>query len=68
MTPGTRDDRGAGAFGEVRHGPAGGPGPAAPGPRPPRTIIFSITLTGIMANTLISPAIPDILDDLGIGA
>lgn len=31
-------------------------------------IIFAITLTGIMANTLISPAIPDILDDLGIGA
>lgn len=68
VTPGARDDQGAEAFGEVRHGPAGGPGPAPPGPRPPRTIIFSITLTGIMANTLISPAIPDILDDLGIGA
>ncbi|MDP8987060.1 MAG: MFS transporter [Actinomycetota bacterium] len=29
-------------------------------------MIFGITVTGIMANTLIAPAIPDILGDLGI--
>ena len=29
-------------------------------------MIFAITVTGIMANTLIAPAIPDILGDLGI--
>ena len=29
-------------------------------------MIFVITITGIMANTLIAPAIPDILTDLGV--
>ena len=29
---------------------------------PPLPLIFSITITGILANTLIGPAIPDILD------
>ncbi len=29
-------------------------------------LIFAITVTGIMANTLIAPAIPDILADLGV--
>jgi len=29
-------------------------------------LIFAITVTGIMANTMIAPAIPDILDDLGV--
>ncbi|CAN5807425.1 MFS transporter [soil metagenome] len=29
-------------------------------------MIFAITVTGIMANTMIAPAIPDILDDLGV--
>ncbi|MCP3911976.1 MAG: MFS transporter, partial [Actinomycetia bacterium] len=38
-------------------------GPA--GSRPPLWLIFSITVTGIMANTLISASIPDILDDFG---
>src|SRR5690554_781086 len=39
-------------------------------PRPERRLsmwlIASITITGILANTLIYPAIPDILEDLGI--
>ena len=30
--------------------------------RPPTTMIFSITVTGILTNTLIGPGIPDILD------
>ncbi len=33
--------------------------------RPPLQLIFAITLTGILNNTLITPAIPDILADLG---
>jgi MFS family permease len=31
--------------------------------RPPLIFIFTVTLTGILNNTLISPAIPDILDE-----
>jgi MFS family permease len=31
--------------------------------RPPLVFIFTVTLTGILNNTLISPAIPDILDE-----
>jgi MFS transporter, ACDE family, multidrug resistance protein len=34
--------------------------------RPPLAFIFAITLTGILNNTLITPALPDILDDLGV--
>jgi MFS transporter, ACDE family, multidrug resistance protein len=37
---------------------------------PPRTLlvlIFAVTATGIMGNSLIAPLIPDILDDLDIG-
>ena len=30
-------------------------------------VITAVTVTGILGNTLISPAIPDILDDFGIG-
>jgi len=30
-------------------------------------LILSITATGIMGNTLLAPAIPDILDDFGVG-
>lgn len=33
--------------------------------RPPLAFIFTVTLTGILSNTLITPAIPDILDDFG---
>ena len=29
---------------------------------PPLPLIFSVTVTGILANTLVGPAIPDILD------
>jgi predicted MFS family arabinose efflux permease len=30
-------------------------------------LIFAVTLTGILGNSLIAPALPDILDDFGIG-
>lgn len=30
-------------------------------------LIFAVTLTGILGNTLIAPAVPDILDDFGVG-
>jgi predicted MFS family arabinose efflux permease len=33
---------------------------------PPVWLIFSITVTGILANTMLSPVIPDVLDDLGV--
>jgi ACDE family multidrug resistance protein len=33
--------------------------------RPPVVFIFTVTLTGILNNTLVTPAIPDILDELG---
>jgi MFS family permease len=33
--------------------------------RPPLVLIFVVTLTGILNNTLVSPAIPDILDEFG---
>ncbi len=36
--------------------------------RPPVVFIFTVTLTGILNNTLVTPAIPDILDDLGEAA
>ena len=32
---------------------------------PPLPLIFSVTITGILANTLVGPAIPDILDAFG---
>ncbi|HSJ29426.1 MAG TPA: MFS transporter [Acidimicrobiia bacterium] len=34
--------------------------------RPPLGFIFAVTLTGILNNTLITPALPDILTDLGV--
>jgi len=36
--------------------------------RPPRLLIFAITITGILNNTLLGPSIPDILDDFGRGS
>ncbi len=30
-------------------------------------LIFAVTLTGILGNTLIAPAVPDILDQFGVG-
>jgi ACDE family multidrug resistance protein len=38
-------------------GPASGTGPS-----PSLALIFTVTITGILANTLVGPAIPDILD------
>ena len=35
--------------------------------RPPFVVVVAITLTGIMANTLVTPATPDIVDDFGVG-
>ncbi|MGQ0432695.1 MAG: MFS transporter [Microthrixaceae bacterium] len=37
-------------------------GPTGRRTRPPLPLIFSITVTGILANTLVGPAIPDILE------
>ncbi len=34
--------------------------------RPPLVFIFAVTLTGILNNTLVTPAIPDILRDFGV--
>lgn len=34
--------------------------------RPPLVFIFTVTLTGILNNTLVTPAIPDILADLAV--
>lgn len=36
--------------------------------RPPLTFIFTVTLTGILSNTLVTPAIPDILADFKVSA
>lgn len=33
--------------------------------RPPLTFIFTVTITGILSNTLVTPAIPDILAEFG---
>ena len=50
-------------------GSSGSVAPAeAPLPAPPFALILAITLTGIMANTLVTPATPDIVADLGVGA
>ena len=34
--------------------------------RPPLAFIYTVTLTGILSNTLVTPAIPDILADFGL--
>lgn len=36
--------------------------------RPPLPFIFAVTLTGILNNTLVTPALPDILEDLGVSS
>jgi len=36
--------------------------------RPPLVFIFTVTLTGILSNTLVTPAIPDILAEFGLPA
>ena len=46
--------------------PGGSSGPSSsPGP-PPFGLILSITVTGIMSNVLITPALPEIVADLGV--
>lgn len=47
--------------------PGGSSGSVAPAVRPPFGLILSITLTGIMGNTLVTPATPDIVAGLGGG-
>ncbi len=34
--------------------------------RPPLPLIYALTITGVLANTLVAPVVPDILDDLGV--
>ena len=46
-------------------GSSGSLAPAGAAP-PPFAIVIAITLTGIMANTLVTPATPDIVDDFGV--
>lgn len=41
-------------------------GPSGSVAPPPFAIVIAITLTGIMANTLVTPATPDIVDDFGV--
>lgn len=36
--------------------------------RPPIALIFAVTLTGILNNTLVTPAVPDILDEFDLPA
>jgi MFS transporter, ACDE family, multidrug resistance protein len=46
------------------------PGPdasAVPSRRPPFLLLAAVTITGILANTLVSAPLPDILDDFGKG-
>lgn len=40
---------------------------SAPG-RPPRLLIYAITVTGILNNTVLVPSLPDIVDDFGAGS
>ena len=58
------------APGETGDAPAARPSRAAltdRADRPARSLIFGITVTGILSNTLITPAIPDIIDHFDVG-
>ena len=50
--------------------PAGSSGLGAPGTGrrapPPLALVLAVTLTGIMGNVLVIPALPDIAEDLGV--
>jgi MFS transporter, ACDE family, multidrug resistance protein len=35
--------------------------------RPPLALIYAVTLTGILGNSLLAPGLPDLLDDFGVG-
>lgn len=37
------------------------------GRRPPLLLIYAITVTGILGNSLLAPGLPDLLDDFGVG-
>jgi ACDE family multidrug resistance protein len=43
------------------------PAPPAAGKRPPLGLVFSVTVTGILANTLVNAPLPDILADFAVG-
>lgn len=60
-TPLGGDGRGAGVFGVSPDGPYH----VLMSRRPPLAFIFTVTLTGILNNTLVTPVIPDILDEFG---
>lgn len=52
--------------------PGGSSGPLATAPparaaRPPMVLLYAITVTGLLANTLLNPALPDVLRDLHVG-
>ena len=69
MNGGARGARQPVSFGEVRvpaPGSSGSTSVDGAAARPSRVLVFSFTVIGIMANTLIAPAIPDILDDLRV--
>ncbi len=71
MSDGARGAQRPASFGEVRAPTtrsSGSDRARAGPPRPPRPVIFSFTVVGILANTLIAPAIPDILVDLQVSA
>ncbi|MDP9386515.1 MAG: MFS transporter [Actinomycetota bacterium] len=47
--------------------PGGSSGPGASGARrPPFALVLAVTLTGILGNVLVVPALPDIARDLGV--
>ena len=46
--------------------PGGSSGPGVELPRPRFAVILCITVTGIMGQVLITPALPDIAEDLGV--
>ncbi len=52
------------------HGAHGAGGAGEGPPRPPLLLVFAVTVTGILANTLVNAPLPDILDafDVGDGA
>ena len=39
---------------------------APPSRRPPLPLIFAVTMSGILANTLLNAPLPDILEDFGV--
>lgn len=56
-------EAGSGADPPARRGPA-----LSATVRPPRLLIYAITVTGILNNTVLVPSLPDIVDDFGAGS